>query len=141
MKFNEMFVTFSLLGLIIFGTLTFMVSLQTQNGLTENILDDSVINKTYTNLSSKLIQSSDTANTTKTAFEKDIPEPSTFALVIFATIGVVQTITGMVLGVYNILIVLPATKLGIPQVVINVIGSLVIVSLVLGAWRLYRAGD
>ena len=140
-KFADNFTSWLLMGLLVVSMIGFVVSIQIANGVTDNLLTDPVINKTFVDLTDTLESSSATANSSKSSFEDDQPDKGFGSLIIFAILGVGQTITSMVLGVYNILFVLPAVKLGIPKVVLNVFSSILLVSLILGAWRVYRAGD
>ncbi len=139
-SFLEMFTTFSLIGLMVFGGILFVTNLQNENNLNITILNDTIINSTFIDLNNSLGAFSDSASGGKDAFEEDKPASGFVDLVLFAVIGVVTTFTGLILGVWNVLIVLPASLLGVPSVVIGVLGALLMVTLILSAWRLYKAG-
>lgn len=139
-SFRETFVIFALIGIFVFASIAFIVTTQTDNDVTLTILDNAVINKTYTSLETDLDAFGTNASTQKTSFDKDVPERGFGSLIVFAIVGFGQGITGMILGIYNIFIVLPASILGVSPVVIGVLTSIIIVSLVLLIWRVYRAG-
>lgn len=140
-KFSENLVSFALLGILVVATIGFIVSLQEDNDLTTTIRDDSIINNTYVDLSDALNDSQASATSGKDAFESEEVDRGFGFFFIFAIVGVVKTLTGMVVGIYNIIFVLPAQKLGIPQFIMNTIGAIFLALLVLQAWRVYRAGD
>ncbi len=140
-NFSETFVSWMLVGVLIIAMMGFIISVQTDNGLNETILNDSIVNSSFVNLTEVLDSTSGTANNSKTSFESDDPDRGFGSLIIFAILGVGKTITGVILSIYKILFVLPATKLGIPAVVFNSLSSIILFSLVLKVWRVYRAGD
>ncbi len=139
-SFREVFITFALIGVFVFAGISFIVQAQLDNDIENTILENEVINKTYSNLEVDL--GGFGANTTaqKGTFDTEIPERGFGSLIIFGIVGIGQKFTGMVVGVYNIFIVLPASILGVPSIVISVMTSILVVSLVLLAWRVYRAG-
>ncbi len=139
-SFRELFVTFALIGIFVFAGIAFIVKVQTDNDVGDTILKNEFINRTYINLETKLNDSRLQTQTQKQSFESEVPERGFGSLIIFAIIGVGQSFTGVVMGIYNVLIVLPAEVLNIPRVVIGVLTSIIIVSLVLLIWRVYRAG-
>ena len=140
-NFSETFISWMLVGVLMISMMGFIISTQTGNDLSETILNDSIINTSFVNLTSVLDSTSNTANDSKTSFESDDPNRGFGSLIIFAILGVGKTITGVVLSIYKILFLLPATKLGIPAVVINSLSSIILFSLVLKVWRVYRAGE
>ena len=139
-SFREVFITFALIGVFVFAGISFIVQTQLDNDVENTILENEVINKTYTNLETDLSDFGSETQTQKESFESEIPERGFGSLIIFAIIGVGQKFTGMITGIYNIFIVLPASILGISPVVIGVFTAMLIVSLILLAWRVYRAG-
>ena len=139
-SFRDVFVTFALIGIFVFAGISFIVQTQLDNDVENTILENEVINKTYTNLETDLSDFGSETQTQKESFESEIPERGFGSLIIFAIIGVGQKFTGMITGIYNIFIVLPASILGISPVVIGVFTAMLIVSLILLAWRVYRAG-
>ena len=139
-SFREVFVTFALIGVFVFAGISFIVQTQVDNDVENTILENEVINKTFTDFETDLGNFGPNTTEQKGSFDSEIPERGFGSLIIFAIIGVGQRFTGMVIGVYNIFIVLPASILGLPPVVISVLGSILTVSLILLAWRVYRAG-
>ncbi len=139
-SFRETFIIFALIGIFVFASMSFIVQTQIDNDVENTVLENEVINKTFTDLEIDLSNFGSNASSQKSNFDQDIPERGFGDLIIFAVIGVGQGFTGLIVGVYNIFIVLPASILGVPPVVIGVLTSILVMSLILLAWRLYRAG-
>lgn len=139
-SFRETFITFALIGIFVFASISFIVTTQLDNDVENTILEDDIINKTYIKLETNLSDFESTTQTQKESFEEEIPERGFGSLIVFSIISVGQKFTGLIALVYNVIIVLPASIIGIPKVVISVLSSILIVSLVLLIWRVYRVG-
>ena len=140
-SFREVFTTFVLIGVFVFAGISFIVTTQRNNGVTNTILENDIINRTYSNLETDLGGLSSNASTQKESFESEIPERGFGSLIIFAIVGVGNKFTGMIVGIYNILIVLPASLLGISPIVIGALTAILLLSLILLVWRVYRVGS
>lgn len=139
-SFKEIFTTFALIGLLIFATISFIVTTQRNNNVDETILENPVINKTYTRLESNLSEFGSQTQLQREAFESEIPERGFGSLIIFSIVSIGQKFVGLIVGVYNIMIVIPSSILGIPKVVTSILTAILIVTLILLIWRVYRAG-
>lgn len=140
-SFRQTFVTWGLIGLLVFATLSFIIVLQQENDVTDTILGNTVINNTFSTLQENLTSSESETQTQRESFESEIPERGFGSLLIFSIVSVGQRFTAIVISTYNILIVLPASILGIPEIVLNVLSSILIVTLILLVWRVYRVGS
>ena len=139
-SFREIFITFSLIGVFIFSMMSFIVVMQVDNDVEEGILSNPIINSTYTKLETNLTNFRSETQTQRESFEGEIPERGFGSLIIFSIVGIGQKFTGLIVGIYNIFIVLPASILGISPVVISVLTSILLVTIVLLIWRVYRVG-
>lgn len=139
-KFGDLFFVFSLIGLLIFSMISFGAVLQQENDVEDTILNDARINKSYVDLSSDLSTFSNKSGIQKDSFESDTPTAGFGSLLLFTIISGAKVFTGMILGIYNVIIVLPASILGVSEIVISVLTSLLLVSLILSAWLLYKLG-
>ncbi len=139
-SFRQTFITFALIGIFIFAGIAFIVQTQTDNSVNGTILDNDIIFTVYNRTNLTLLEFRDNSSEQKGNFESEFPERGFGSLIIFAIVGVGNVFTGMILGVYNIFIILPARVLNISPVVIGTLTSILIVSLVLLVWRVYRTG-
>ena len=140
-SFQELFITFSIVSLFVFGTISFVVLFQQENGVTETILANDLINSTFIDLGANIADQSVSSNSSQDAFNSEVPAPGFGSLIIFAIVGVAQTFTSLITTIWNIIIILPLSILGVPTEVANVFGSILIVSLIFLAWRVYRVGS
>lgn len=140
-SFSDIFITFSIVSLFVFSTISFVALLQEENNAPTSILDNALINSTFVSLSSNISQQEVSTNTSKGAFDSDVPAPGFGSLIIFAIVGVAQGFTSIIITTYNILIILPLSLLGIPSQVANILGSILMMTLIFLAWRLYRVGS
>lgn len=140
-SFRETFITFALISLFVFAMISFVVILQEEEGSSSSILENELINRTFINLGGNITQQEETTNTSKATFESEIPEKGFGSLIVFAIIGVSQTLTSIITTTYNIIIVLPLTVLGVPNQIAKILGSILMMSLIFLAWRVYRVGS
>lgn len=138
--FKDLWITFAIIGLVLFCIIAFVVQFQTDNNQDESILDNPIINKTYGSLGSNLSSFSGITQGQKDNFEAEVPTSSFGSLVIFSIVSSGKILNGMITGIYNILIVLPAQILGINEIIIGVFSSILIVSIILLIWRLIKNG-
>lgn len=139
-SFRETFITFALIGIFIFASISFIVTTQLDNDVENTILEDDVINRTYAKLETNLSAFQSTTQTQKGSFELEIPERGFGSLIIFSIISVGQKFTALISAVYRIMIILPMSILNVPKLVIDILTSILVVSLVLLIWRVYRVG-
>ncbi len=140
-SFRKTFMIWGLIGILVFSTLSYIIVLQTNNGVTDTILKNTVINNTFSSLQDNLTSFSSQTQTQRESFESEIPERGFGSLIIFSIVSVGQKFMAIVISTYNILIILPASILGIPEIVTNVLSSILVVSLILLVWRVYRVGS
>lgn len=135
-----MFVTFALIGLFVYAAISFIVVTQRENNVDLTILDNEIINRTYRNLEIDLSEVGTEVQGQRETFESEIPERGFGSLIIFGIVSVAQKFMGMIISIYNIFIVLPSAILGIPKIVTSVLSAILLVTLILLAWKVYRAG-
>ncbi len=140
-SFRELFITFSIISLFTFSAISFVVLFQSENDSSSSILENELINRTFTNLGSDITDQETSSNSSKEAFESEIPERGFGSLIIFSIVGVAQSFISIITTTYNVIIVLPITLLGVPFEVAKILGSILMMSLIFLAWRVYRVGS
>lgn len=138
---RETFITFSLVGLLVLSMLSFVSIGQSENRLNQSILDNSIINRTLSNLDANLSSFSGEAQTQKDAFDADEPKEGFGTLLIFGIVSAGRKFISLITLVYNTIIVLPAQILGIPEVVTSVMSGILLFTLISLGFKLYRSGD
>ncbi len=140
-SFRGIFIIFALIGVLVLATINFGANLQLNNGVNDTILNNSIINQTFTRLEGNLSGFRDTAQDQKSSFESEIPERGFGSLIIFSIVRVAQNFGSMIVGIHNILIVLPAQILGISTTVLAALEAIFLVTIVILSWRVYRVGS
>jgi hypothetical protein len=141
MKFQSLWVTFALIGLIAFCFIAFIVQFETDNDKSNGLLENQIINRTYGNLQSDLSTFGSQAQGQKDVFESETPTISFGALILFAIVSAGKVFTNMLIGIFNILIFLPTAMFGISPVITGVLSSILIISIIFLLWRVYKAGE
>lgn len=137
--FKDIFVTFALVGLFVFAMLSFVYITQQDNNV-DTILENDLMNRTYQGLNTNLSAFRSDSQTQRENFESDVPTAGFGSLLIFSIVSAGKVFTGMIVAVFNLIVVLPATFLGISPIVMSVLSSILITLIVLGLWRLYKLG-
>lgn len=140
-SFRELFITFSILSLLVFSTISFVALFQDENDSPSTILENELINRTFVNIDSSISTQETNSNSSKEAFESEIPERGFGSLIIFSIVGVAQSFISIITTTYNLVIVLPISLLGVPFQVAKILGSILMMSLIFLAWRVYRVGS
>jgi hypothetical protein len=141
MAMKSTFINFALAGLFIMAFFTFAITFQTNNGVTDTIENDALINRTIIDLNRNMETFDDKLQNQSVNQDEDNPSTEGGSLLFISITKTGNVLKGMVTGVYNALIVIPAGMLGVPQFVVIIITSIVTLVLILGAWRLYKAGE
>lgn len=138
---RSVFILMALVGVLILATINFTSLLPTENNQTSTILENDIINSTFNNLQTNLSAFRSTTQGQTEAYQQDIPERGFGSLIIFTIVGVGNTFMGLITGIYNIMIVLPSQILGVPKVVMDILGSIFLITIIFLSWRLYRVGS
>lgn len=138
MEFKKLFINFALIGLIVFGMLSFIIIFQSDNNSNERITDNQIINKTYNDLYSNLSSAQSTASNQNNVFGDVTPTESFGEVQIDSVVSPTKAFKSIVLGIYNILIKLPSQILGVSPVVMAVISAILIMLLIIGIWAIWK---
>ena len=143
MNFKSMIVSILLVGICIISIISFIISFEQENAVNDTIMKYSSINTTYVTVSSELSKSSSDANTTMEGFVGEGKNPIiagvelVFSSILSAgTVFMKSTIT-----FFNIMTGPASEILHISPMIIGTILAIVIITLMLLAWRLYKVGE
>lgn len=140
MNFRKLWINYALIGLFVFLFLSFIVIFQTDNSQSETILENPLLNRTYQGLQTNLSTFGSTAQGQKGTFEAETPTESFGSLIIFAIVSSGKIFSGMLIAIFNLLIFLPASVLGVSPVVTSVMSSILIITIIFLLWRAYKQG-
>jgi len=138
--FYKAFVNFIILGLLIFGILAFAIFTQSDNDVSDKLIDDNLINNTFENLGNELGTIRDDAQAQKTLFESENPTIGFGTILLFSIVSAGKVFNSMMIGVFNLLIKLPVTVLGLDPIVTSVLSAILLLTIIIGLWIVYKLG-
>lgn len=141
MEFKKLWITFALIGLMVFSLLAFIVRFQIDNQQADSILNNSIINRTYSGLQTNLSSFGSTSQSQRGVFESETPTDSFGSLIIFSIVSSGKIFTSMLFGVFNLLILLPSSLLGLSPIIVSTLSAILIVSIIFALWRVYKVGE
>lgn len=139
-EFKDMTINFLLMGLVIFSIFAFIVGIQEENNVRDKFIDNSFINSTYGTLRTDLLNFQNQSQAQKLLFEREQPTLGFGTLLFYSIISSGKVFNSMVGAVFNTAIKLPVVILGIDPVILSVIATIVILSIIIGLWIIYKVG-
>lgn len=139
-QFQDLFTNFMLVGLIVFGLFAFVVIVQQDNNTSDKFVDNVLINSTYSNLESDLLNFQEQSQAQKILFESEQPTLGFGTLLFYSIISSGKVFNSMIGAVFNSIIKLPVVVLGIDPVIVSVISTMLILSIIVGLWIIYKIG-
>lgn len=139
-NFQNLFVNMAFIGLIVFGLFAFTIIVQEDNDAPEKIVDNSLINNTYTSLRSDLEGFQESSQAQKLLFEREQPTLGFGTLLFYSVISAGKVFNGMIGVVFNSIIKLPVVILGLDPVLVSVITTILVLVIIVGLWIIYKVG-
>lgn len=139
-KFYELFVNFMLIGLVILSIFAFSMAFQRENKADEPFIENSLMNNTYNTLYEDLDSLRSEGQAQKTLFESENPTGGFGTILLFSIVSSGKVFNGMVVGIFNTIIKLPVVILGIDPVIVSVITVMLIITIIIGLWIIYKLG-
>lgn len=141
MGFRETAINAVLVGLVILAFIAFAAQTASDNNPNRTIISNPSINQTYSSLSTTLNGAAGIAGGQLNATSSETPTLGFGSLVLFSIVGAGRVFTGLVTGIYQIIFVLMVQQLQIPVILINVLITIILISVIFLGWRLYRIGS
>lgn len=139
-QFYELFTNFMLIGLVVLSMFAFGVFFQDENGVDNKFIENTIMNSTYHSLYEDLNSLSEESQAQKTLFESENPTSGFGTILLFSIVSSGKVFNGMIVGVFNTIIKLPVVVLGIDPVIVSVISTMLILTIIIGLWIIYKLG-
>ncbi len=139
-KFYDLFINMMLVGLVILSMFAFGVFFQEENNVENQFIENSLMNSTYSQLRADLGGLRDESQAQKTLFESENPTGGFGTILLFSIVSTGKVFNGMVVGVFNTLIKLPVVFLGLSPIVVSVLSTMLILTIIIGLWIVYKLG-
>lgn len=138
MEFKKLFGNFALLALFVFAFVSFVLITQTDNGVSDKITNNGIINQTYNDLYGNLSSYQGEAQTSSDTFGGITPSQTYGELEITSVVSPTKVFKTIGIGTYNILIKLPMKILGVSPIIASVISAIVILFFIIGIWLIWK---
>lgn len=140
MEFKKLFGNMALLGLFVFAFISFVIINQNNNGVADSdkITNNTIINSTYSDLSSNLTNSQTQAQTSSNTFGAITPNQEFGELEVTSVVSPTRIFKTLTIGTFNVLIALPMRVLGVSPIVSAVLSSVLILLIIIGIWAIWK---
>jgi len=139
-KFYDLFMNFMLVGLVVLSMFAFSVFFQEENNVQNKFIENSLMNNTYYKLKTDLGDLRDKSQAQKTLFESENPTGGFGTILLFSIVSTGKVFNGMIVGVFNTLIKLPIVFLGLDPIIVSVLSTMLILTIIIGLWIIYKSG-
>lgn len=138
MDFKRLFISVIIAGVVVLAIMSFTIQLQNDNNTAQLITNNTIINNSYGKLKGNLSSARGDADLTEQTFG-DITPTQSFGIVdVTSIVSPTRIFRSLIVGTFNVLIVLPIKILGLPPVISGVLSAIVFLLLILGIWAIWR---
>lgn len=142
MAFKDIFIKLMMVGVLFLSIMSWIIITQTDNNQANLITNNTLINQSFGidsgSLSSGLASTKSQGDIASGSFENATPTSDFGFVTITSIVSPTRIFRGLIIGTYNVLIALPAQFLGVPDVIIAVINSILSLLLILGVWFIWK---
>lgn len=139
-EFKDMVGNFVMAGLIVISLFSFAVVVQDENNAADPLRDNEIFNESFKVLLKTLETNTEDAESKYDVFNSEDPKPGFGSIVLFGIVSVGKTFSGIVFGTFSAIVRLPLIIFGIPATVYNQILVLLIITIIVSVWLLYKLG-
>jgi len=144
MEFKGLIITTLLIGLFIFAIISFGINLSGSNNPNSTIMQNEVINRSYSDLESELGGLQSQAEDSRESFLSEIPVIGEITAIFKSIFGIGSTFITIIRNIYNIIIELISVGLGVGsgagKIIFGVFTTIIIIVAILLGWSVYKAG-
>lgn len=138
MELQKLFITMVMVSIFVFSILQFTIIMQTDNGATEIITDNQIINTTFNDLLGNLSAIQGQSQTTSDVFSNITPNEDFGVWQVTPIVPQTKLFKALTIGTYNIIVKLPMQVLGVSPIVASVISGILLLLIILGVWRIWK---
>ena len=139
-RFLDLFLKFMFIGVIVLSLFSFIVLFQSENRVSNQFVDNALINSTFSNLTIKLQGLESQTQTQKDLFETEDPKTGFGSLILKSIVSSGKTFNSIIVGVFNIIIILPVVFLGLDKIIVSIIMTVLGILIIFGLWSAYKLG-
>ena len=140
MGLKDTFIKMMLVGVFFLAVMNFIIITQTENNPQNLVTNNTLINDSFGDLTTNLNTAQADTDIASETFSNSTPSSTLGFVTVTSIVSPTRIFRGLILGTYNILIALPASFLGVPEVVLAIINSILTLILILAVWALWKGG-
>lgn len=140
---KTLIISFLLVGLLLYALISFGVQFQTDMEANETILNEKILNNTYGGLRVNLTSGEDTANASRTNFEREEAKAEFGSLTLSSVVGVAKSFTGTMTSFFNVFFGLLVVVLLSKEflIVTGTLAAILLITVIFLGWRWIRTGS
>jgi len=139
-EFKDIVGKFIIASILILSLFSFMIIMQSDNESEQKIINNPVFNESLSSLVKVTDSGTEQASKKYDVFNKEEPKAGFGSIVLFGIVSIGKTFSNIVFGVFGAVITLPLKVLGIPQTIVSLISTLLIIIVIVAVWLLYKLG-
>lgn len=139
-EFKGLVVNFMIVALLMLSLFSFMMITQEDNNAIDPIKNNQIFNNSFNDLSDSIDSSTSQSKDKYDVFNSEEPKTGFGSIVLFGIVSVGKTFSGIIFGTFKSIIKFPLIVLGIPATVISMLVVILIISVIVGVWLLYKLG-
>lgn len=139
-NFEKTFITLALFGLMVIAIFSFVINVQNDNEASDGIINNDLVNNTYSDLGGKIDNDVRSAESSYVSFNENNPTIDAGQIVLSTIVSAGKVFNGMGIGFYTIIVKLPARYLGIDEKVLGIIFTIIVLVIIIGLYILARVG-
>ncbi len=139
-RFQELVVNFSIVAILVMSLFSFFIIVQEQNDAVDPLKNNAVFNNSFQQLIGTIENNTRDAEEKYGVFNDEDPKAGVGSIVLFGIVSVGKTFSSIIFGTFIAVIKLPLVILGIAPSVYNLILVILIISVIVSVWLLYKLG-
>ncbi|KKN21506.1 hypothetical protein LCGC14_0924710 [marine sediment metagenome] len=139
-RFQELVLNFSIVAIMVLSLFSFFIIVQEQNDAVDPLKNNAVFSDSFEQLIGTIENNTRDAEEKYGVFNDEDPKAGVGSIVLFGIVSVGKTFSSIIFGTFIAVIKLPLVILGIAPSVYNLILVILIISVIVSVWLLYKLG-
>jgi len=143
MDFRSLAFNAIIIGAFMIGIFYFAINFSIENDTNVSLADNAYMGNYINDISSKINETQNTTNSMRIALNKESSNPiiSALGFVFKSILSTGEQFGNFIIPLLQSSFILIQEGLGIPSIFLGIITSLILITIVLSLWRVYRAGE
>ena len=139
-SFQQTFYNFMLLAVVVLAMLSYTFIIQDDNDAAQPLAQNDLFNGTAARLGANLTNAENASQIQQGIFSDEKPQSGFGSIVLFGIVSAGKTFTTLVYDIFGAIFRVPMIVLGIDSQIVSTIISILIITLIIGVWIVYKLG-